>query len=357
MQSSSRSVGPLLLVIFLLLLLIHVWDIPQDFRLGKYSIGSTDKDAPCPPMPGLEDVLVVLKTGATEALEKLPVHFETTLRCVPHFIVYSDYEERIAGQQVHDILEDIDEEIKQSNSDFQLYNRLRSQGRDGLTAAELKEWASVANGDSGALANPAWRLDKWKFLTLIERAFRVRPEAKWYAFMEADTYIMWPSLLDWLSHIDSSKPHYLGSEAQGGDLVFGHGGSGFIISNHAMQMAASQRTSHVKFYNEFAPTQFAGDCVLGKIMEDAGIPLTWSWPHLQGERPVDIDYDAIHYDKRLWCHQAVSYHHLLPEDIMDFSRFEHNWSIKVSIQMCQQGGPDLTDVPAEPNAPTSQGCV
>ncbi|XPS79884.1 hypothetical protein M3J09_011854 [Ascochyta lentis] len=58
----------------------------------------------CPQSELADDVLVVLRTGATESREKLPVHFRTTLRCVPHFVVFSDLDETVEGHEVHDVL-------------------------------------------------------------------------------------------------------------------------------------------------------------------------------------------------------------------------------------------------------------
>jgi hypothetical protein len=38
----------------------------------------------------MDDILLVMKTGATEALQKLPIHLLTTLKCVPEFLLFSD---------------------------------------------------------------------------------------------------------------------------------------------------------------------------------------------------------------------------------------------------------------------------
>lgn len=53
----------------------------------------TEIDFNCRNLAGADDVVVVLKTGATELLDKLPVHLDTTLRCYPHHLMFSDYEE------------------------------------------------------------------------------------------------------------------------------------------------------------------------------------------------------------------------------------------------------------------------
>lgn len=283
---------------------------------------------PCVPVPGLEDVLVVIKTGATEAHEKLPVHFETTLRCVPNYVIFSDLEEEIAGHRVFDVLADIDDETKKSNGDFELYNRLGEGGRDSLDVAELKRWKSIPSTASGNQGNPAWKLDKWKFLPLIDRALRHDDRAKWYVFMEVDTHLAWPALMRWLSNFDSRRPYYLGNQVQIGEVVFGHGGSGFIISKPAMQMASAHRAANLAYYDQYTAGHWAGDCVLGKLLLDAGVELTWSWPHLQGNFGA-LDYNGTAYDKKIWCYGAVSHHHIPPEEIQGLWEFEQDWYSQV----------------------------
>lgn len=86
----------------------------------------------CPPFALSSDILVVMRTGATEALEKLPVHFETTLRCVQDFIILSDYKEIIHGHPVHDVFEGSTESLGNSPQELKLYNHLRIHGREGL---------------------------------------------------------------------------------------------------------------------------------------------------------------------------------------------------------------------------------
>ena len=54
-------------------------------------------DTVVPFLPGLDNVFVILRTNATEAPSKLTVHFATTLHCIPHYAIYSDLAEEIAG--------------------------------------------------------------------------------------------------------------------------------------------------------------------------------------------------------------------------------------------------------------------
>ncbi len=45
---------------------------------------------PCANFPDTEGMLLVMKTGATEAFERIPTHILTTLRCLPDFLIFSD---------------------------------------------------------------------------------------------------------------------------------------------------------------------------------------------------------------------------------------------------------------------------
>ncbi|KAL1971358.1 hypothetical protein VTN77DRAFT_310 [Rasamsonia byssochlamydoides] len=284
--------------------------------------GSTAGHGACSPLPGMEDVLVVLKTGVTEALEKVPVHIQTTLRCVPHYVIFSDFEEKIAGVQTHDVLRNVSHEIKQSIPEFEIYNRVQQSGREGLSKADFGD---DYNGPFGRINNPGWKLDKWKFLPMIDVALAVQPTAKWYIFMEADTYLMWPNLIAWLAQLDPDRPLYLGCQMQIGEIVFGHGGSGFVLSNPAMRKVSEYRASHLEELDRLTADQWAGDCVLGKVLADVGVPLTWSWPMLQGSRPWDMDHFGESYDKKTWCYPVVSYHHMTPADIEELWQFDREW--------------------------------
>lgn len=157
---------------------------------------------PCHQLHGAEDVLVIMKTGATEAREKLPAHFNSTFRCTPHYAIFSDLEEEIHGHAIHDTLDEIPEDTKQGNPEFRFYDKMRELRADGINLGEL------GNED---VRHAAWDLDKWKFLPLMKKALETRSESKWFVFIEADTYIVWSNLLQWLKLFDHTQPYYIGS--------------------------------------------------------------------------------------------------------------------------------------------------
>ncbi|KAJ6157586.1 hypothetical protein N7470_005178 [Penicillium chermesinum] len=273
----------------------------------------------CPPLPGIEDVLVVMKTGVTESRNKVPIHFSTTLRCIPHFVIYSDFEEEIQGVKIHDALRTMDADVRDRVPDFNIYNRIRKLGRKGL---EQDDFADEANSNIGKPNNPGWKLDKWKFLPMAQDALRYKPDAKWFVFMEADTYVSWPTVLAWLARFDARKPYYLGTETQIADVVFAHGGSGFVLSNPALAAASREYATRKAELHEYTDQHWAGDCVLGKVLLDAGVPLHFSWPILQNANLGELDEFNVDLYRQPWCFPAVAFHHLSSQDIEDLWKFE-----------------------------------
>lgn len=320
--------------ILVFFLLYHFFTLQSDYDKSPLADHSLSPDhvsssrPDCPPLPGMEDILVVLKTGVTEAPNKVPVHFQTSFRCIPNYVIYSDFAEDIAGVRVHDALRNMDPEVRRSVPDFDLYNRLREHGRAGLAQGDF---ADEANSAIGKPNNPGWKLDKWKFLPMVTETLAHKPDAKWYVFMEADTYFFWPNLLAWLAKFDPRKPWYIGTETQIADVVFAHGGSGFIVSRPALEKAVEQYATRAAELNAYTNGHWAGDCVLGKVLFDAGVRLHFSWPLLQNSNLGELDEFNTDLYRKPWCFPAIALHHLTNEDIKDLYRFEHERWLHVRL--------------------------
>lgn len=278
---------------------------------------------PCFNLPGSDDITVIMRTGATEIHDKLPAHFNTTFRCYKDLVLFSDFEETFMDHPVHDVLRSVDPGLKESNRDFELYLRLQNHGREGLHADELSGKASFEGGKSGKNDNAGWRLDKWKFLPMMVEILRLRPHQKFYVFLETDSYVVWSNLLKWLENVDPAKPMYAGSEVQIGPDVFAHGGSVFVMTNAAVRKGAAIYEEDQQGWNAWTGGHWAGDCVLGKALHDAGVDLTWAWPMFQGGQPVKMDFtESKGRDKLLWCAPALSYHHFSPLELKAFWDYE-----------------------------------
>ncbi|KAH8649130.1 hypothetical protein BX600DRAFT_517523 [Xylariales sp. PMI_506] len=300
---------------------------------GLHGLAKQKTVLPCDSLKGLEDVFLIVRTGANEAPEKLPAHFDTTLRCLPKtsYGIWSDLEEEIGGYHVGNALDEIPGDIIKNNADFAYYRRLQEKGRTAFSSEEIASWATAPNSASGR-DTPGWKLDKWKFLPLADKAYRQRPDAKWFIYTECDGYINWTNMLHWLDRLDSSKPYYLGMQMQIGDVVFAYGGASFVISNQAMKKLVNQHATNPGVYEDFTSHHWAGDCVLGKVLKDAGVELSWAWPTFFGDMPFDMDYNATFGapDVHPWCYNAMTWHHLGPADLQEVAAYEQKWNLEHS---------------------------
>lgn len=322
-RAQLRRYREVLVVSFILsYLLFRIGVFPSSSLAALFTSRPPFNKPICPVTPLLDDVFVVLRTGATEAYEKLPTHLNTTLACIPdsNYIIYSDFEEDVQGYHLYDVLDRVSSHVKETVPEFELYNQLRKKGREGL-----QYQTTFGSGPSGALDNPGWKLDKWKFLPMVEKALQHRPNAKWFVFIESDTYMLWGNMLEYLSRFDAGQSHYLGKHMYIGGVLFAHGGSGFALSNPAMSRLVKHWKEHEEDYEDYTQTQWAGDMILGKALKDVGIDMFWSFPHLQGDSLTTIDWNVSKVDKEPWCFAPLTFHHMNQNEFRLLWQFEQDW--------------------------------
>lgn len=145
-------------------------------------------------------------------------------------------------------------------------------------------------------------------------------------FIEPDTIILWSTILKFQEQLDHTKPYYMGAQVNIGDVEFGHGGSGFLVSDTALQQVVEHYVAHQKEWEEFTDGHWAGDAVAGKAFRDAGAGLTRTWPIIQGDHPgaFPLEEDDGKGQPR-WCYPSATYHHTSPSDIEDMWSFEQRW--------------------------------
>lgn len=303
--------------------------------------GGSAATLPCHDLPGANETLVVLKTGAGEIEDKVPIHLQTTFNCYPNTVIFSDFGETFMDHTVVDVLDDVSSDFKESHADFDLYRRLQREGREALAPSELSGPSVRPTDSNGKPTVPGWTLDKYKFLPMMRKTLEDHPKRKWYVFIEADTYILWSSLLAYAAALDSDNPHYIGGQTWIGDVEFAHGGTGFLVSRRALEMVVAEYVKNKSEWENFASGHWAGDCVLGKAFKDAGVPLAAAWPIWQGDEVGHMNYDRVDDgERRQWCSPTVSYHHLSISAIRDLWEFEQRWiakpgTVSASLQCLQ----------------------
>jgi hypothetical protein len=266
----------------------------------------------CADFPNLDDILIIVKTGATEAFEKVPIQFLTFLQCVEDkVLVFSDMEQDVGPHHVYDALDQVIDEAKDGNPDFDLYRLQQEYKREGVEVDKTLH---------GAKADAAWNLDKYKNIHVAKKTYEMRPNASWYLFIDADTYVVWPSLLTWLKRLDSTKSLYMGSMALMGDLPFAHGGSGYVLSAKLMEEFVGKDPEVAHRFDVRARSECCGDVNLARAIYDRDLAkLHHVWPMINGEKPRTLPFGPSH-----WCQPIITMHHVTSAEVNDLWWFEQN---------------------------------
>lgn len=235
---------------------------------GKHPSGRRDRsqtpivpsrDPVCDGFPDTSGILLVMKTGATEAYDRLPVQIMTVLKCLPDFLLFSDLDQHIGGYHVRDSLETVLVEAQDGNPDFDLYRAQKE-------CAVNQDDCSKAFGGSDSAG---WNLDKYKNIHMAEKAYRLRPDYDWYVFVDADTYVSWPNMVYALKKLDPAKERYLGVPTMIGDRMFAHGGSGYVVSRGAMKEFVGKHPGIANKYDIDMQHNCCGDFVFALALHES----------------------------------------------------------------------------------------
>ncbi|KAL9111257.1 MAG: hypothetical protein Q9227_004335 [Pyrenula ochraceoflavens] len=268
----------------------------------------------------LSRIQVVMKTGAGDHI-KAKNHLATVTSCIENLIVVSDLAEDIGSHTTVDVLANLPPSYHTRNpAEFEAY-------------AEIQQ--AHTNGKLVSLTKPGQRLDRFKFLPMIEKAFAMRPSADWYVFIETDIYYFWDTLFRLLDQIDPSELHYLGSPApKKGYPVpyFGYGGASIVLSHGLVErlilgekdteshVADNRTTSEplIEKYQELISFDPCGDASLSTIIrEQTGARLESLHPIIAG-----YEVDKIKVNQEQWCIPLLSLHHVQPEQMARLWQWE-----------------------------------
>lgn len=211
----------------------------------------------CDGFPDTSNILLIMKTGASEAWNKIPTHLSTNLRCKEDFLIFSDMAQIIDDVPVHDSLNSVLPELSGHHPDFELYRRQQSCPIDQATCNKEENYAEEG-----------WALDKYKNIHMAEKSYAIRPDFDWYLFVDADSYVVWPTMVEWLKRIDAHRKIYAGSRAMLGDLPFAHGGSGYLVSKALMENMFGVRTSVANVYDLQATQICCGDALFSHAVQN-----------------------------------------------------------------------------------------
>jgi hypothetical protein len=278
-------------------------DTIYGYAPGISSAGACDRGE------AAEGVVVVMKTGASEIEAKLPIHLNSTFRCAPNVMVFSDMAQDFAGMNIQDSLWHLAYELNKTDPDLRYYLSLKERRRKG---------EDIAKGNN----TQAWSLDRYKNIPMLQQAFNAHPNAEWFVFMDADTALIWPNLLTWLSQMDPSEPRYIGSSTIGSDDIrFAHGGTGYIISHAAAKLIAEETKEEQKMSFKITHEDCCGDSALAKVLRLHDVLITPASPNLNGENLFDVEYS-----KERLCFASVTMHHMNANELTELAMYQDRMS-------------------------------
>jgi hypothetical protein len=276
---------------------------------------STNSDS-CIDFPSAVNVVVSIKTGASEAAEKLPAQMQTTLRCAKNVFFFSDLEQDVRQYHLHDALGTISASVVDNNPDFNFYRKQYELWRSDKNISALKGAKNPESPNDLA----AWTLDKYKNVHILEKTWALKPDIDWYVFIDADTYVFWSNLLLWLDTMDPTKKSYFGSEVIISGERFAHGGTGIVLSKAAMYEIAVTHNGTAARWDPKIHEQCCGDLVLGLALKEYGTELQDVWPLMSGETPATMPFGPG--TPEYLCRPALTMHHLTPTDMRQLVNFE-----------------------------------
>ena len=273
----------------------------------------------------LESIQTVLKLGHGESRERVQAQLESVSACLDNLLLFSDVEEEISGRHTIDIIADLPATYA-GDPDLEDYVKQRDWFRQGkeINASEIH----------------GWKLDKFKFLPQIERAWSMRPGRKWYVFYESDTYIVWDNLFRLLDNFDPDHPLYFGSPSPGREKSwFAYGGTGYVLSRAAVKALLARRSSDEgdfvepslsQRWREIISSDCCGDSVLGWALIHAKVNISGLWP-MFNPHPEQ----GVPFSHRYWCQPVISMHKTHPERMVSLWRWEFGArSADVSLLYC-----------------------
>lgn len=273
-----------------------------------------------PATPFTEDIQVTLKTGGAVSEDRLRSHVDSVTACIPNLLVVSDMDQAIGMWHSHDVLADL--AYVMSSEDLQVYQRQRED--------------YFYRGKKLNPTSQGWKLDRYKFLSMVEYAYAQNPNAKWYIFHEIDTLVVWSNVLQMLSRYDPRDPLYIGSPTKGRPLgllwnsqatIFAYGGTGFILSvagienllrdkepgsSHASQLLATK-------YQRVVRDDCCGDSVLGWVAAQKDIRMLGLYPMFNPHALHDVPLGPGGF----WCQPVISFHRSHPEDMVRFWEWQN----------------------------------
>lgn len=297
------------------------WHTRSQFRPVNQNVTHKSVQDLCDAFPTdlLSGIQPVLKTGHGVLQNRARTHLDSVSACLDdHLLIFSDVDEEIGGYQVIDVLADLRTNFVNGNDQLEDYVLQRELAKNDTLHSEA---ASKVKG---------WQSDKFKFLPQVSRAWRMRPEKRWYVFYEDDTYIVWDNMFRLLTNYDPDVPWYFGSPSPGARGTWmANGGPGYVLSREAVRRLVKDDfdangvfagSALARRWEDQMMHDCCGDSILGLALhEDAQTNLSGMFPMFQPHPLQGIPLSDIY-----WCQPVITMHKTFAEDMIALRKWEES---------------------------------
>lgn len=271
-----------------------------------------------------DHIIVTVKTTAVDVHEQLPpVLLFTDPKYHDSMIFMSDLRMDLGTFHIEDVLDRYNMEFISSHKELERYAQQLHYYRYKMQLDPLREDNEVKEKEIQA------DLDKYKILRMLQRAWELRPERKWYVFAEADTYLVRNNLESWLGQFDSSEPIvFANTPDPSSPTPNGFGGNTFVVSVQVMRNLFKDRENNLNQWNLKIPDfPSAFEVLRGALSAELNVDFNQSWPGLSGFHPITVPYGP-----GLWCEPIVALHSVNPAARSDIWRFERDRTVEHHVR-------------------------
>lgn len=320
---SARPAGRLRLaarfVVFATVVCVLLWisGFPRQYDDEELPQSQRPKAPSLAPHAVDSDQLVVsVKTTASDAWAALPpLLLLTHAKYHDNLLLMGDLHMDLGAFHVHDVLDRYSADFVAANDELQRYRR---QLEFALTSTDFRKLkAHELHEEKEILA----RLDKYKVLRMLERAWETRPARRWYAFVEPDSYLVRSNLLSWLGQFDPAEPVFFANPPFAAwSSPFAMGGSTFILSEASMRALIVDRPDVIPHFDSRLTDHNSAYGVLTAVLSTAlSLGPNKTWPGISGFNPATIPYGP-----GLWCEQIMAMQSMPTELASEVWRLERD---------------------------------